>query len=167
MTRLGYWLSSCTAYGLHSPYMFELYTRVLSARLGRDVRRRILPRGGCWGLSRRRYYGLLFKLASYFPVTEAVVHGGDAHAGMVLRAASSQVSVEECGEAGCVLLRCADGQRLLVVHAPHRSGLWCGSDGSLAAPSGYNVAVDLYDVALFIANSDLAPQRFTLRTGAL
>ena len=168
-SRLLYWLKAGTAYGLHSPYMYALYGEVLSVRLRRADRRRVAAAiGGTCRRERQRYGELLFKLANYFDVVEVLLPVSEACMGRVLRAAKPGVSVVVSGEADGVWLKAADGQQLFLVEAPRRLGArWCRADGSLVVPQGYNVSVDLYDTALFIANGDLASQQFVLKTGVL
>lgn len=57
MNRFQYWLHARTRYNLHSPFLFDLYDRVLVARL--EGKRGAVPRRD------RRYRDMVYKLSDY------------------------------------------------------------------------------------------------------
>ena len=58
MNRLQFWLHARTRYNLHSPFLFDLYDRVLLARL--EGKREPVPRRD------RRYRDMVYKMSDFF-----------------------------------------------------------------------------------------------------
>lgn len=58
MNRLQFWLHARTRYSLHSPFLFDLYDRVLLARL--EGKREPVPRRD------RRYRDMVYKMSDFF-----------------------------------------------------------------------------------------------------
>lgn len=60
MNRLTYWFKAKTQYNIHSPFMFDLYNKVLFSRLDPHVVKLFDGEGS------RRFCELLYKLDRYF-----------------------------------------------------------------------------------------------------
>ena len=58
MNRLQFWLHARTRYSLHSPFLFDLYDRVLLARV--EQGREAVPRRD------RRYRDMVYKMSDFF-----------------------------------------------------------------------------------------------------
>ena len=165
MTRVEYWFRAKNQYGLHSPYMFELYCDVLHAVLTRGDRRRLRRAVGRCTCGEWRYYVLLYKLACHFRATDATLQAeGDAvRRCLAMACEGMRVTVADESEGlAWIRLTAADGQRLAVVLKPHGSRAAEREWERMKQLDDYNVSVDLYDTGLLIANKHLSRQAFIL-----
>lgn len=60
MNRLTYWIKAKTQYNIHSPFMFDLYNKVLFSRLDPHVLKSLQ------GDESRRFLEILYKVEHYF-----------------------------------------------------------------------------------------------------
>lgn len=149
MTRLEYWINSQTQYRIHSPFVFEMYRKVLFARLDKELRARMLSlmpdemklhyQQADW--REQKYHEMVYKLKDHYGMQtvcydadEAVLRGGEPEFGT-----------------------------LKVVCRPHRCRArelrWQAQQGN----SKYNVSIDLFDVGLLMRQDKLHNQHFLLR----
>lgn len=154
MNRLAYLLKAETCYHLHSPFMYELYDSVLTARLPQRKALGLPRKGGC-------YYAMLYKMASHFDATEAWIDTDDSMALHCLHLAAPNAVVHR-GTNKEVRLRCGT-LRVALLQSPHRNKqseqLW----QQLCADSSYEVSIDMYDVGIALYRGGLHPQHFMLR----
>jgi len=144
MTRVGYWIKAQTQYGVHSPFVFEMYRKVLFARVDKGAYEAYaaqLPAEVAANRRDRRYVETVYKLQDYYGLRtvcldadEAVLMGGDG----------SLESVK-------------------VVCRPHRCRArelrWMAQQGN----AKYNVSIDLFDVGVLLYNPKLSGQHFVLK----
>lgn len=135
MNRFQYWLRARTRYNLHSPFLFDLYDKVLWARL--DGRPAAVPQ--CCRRD-RRYHEMVYKMTDFFSM-----HVTESTADSTMLAGNGVV------------------KKAIVVRRPHRSSTAERQWHTIADTSDCNIAIDLYDVGLLIQNPRLLPQRFLLR----
>ena len=149
MTRLEYWLKADTQYRVHSPFVFEMYRRVLFATMDRACVQRMRQ-----GLSRehaamladvprrdRRYHETVYKLRDHYGMRVVCYDGDEA--------------VMEGGRDGLETVK--------VVCRPHQNHArelrWMAQQGN----AKYNVAIDMYDVGVLMMHSGQQAQRFLLK----
>lgn len=138
MNRLEYWIKAQTQYRVHSPFVFDMYRKVLFARLPHSIAQRLATEHGdqC-----RRYREMVYKLQDHYhlrtvcyDMDEAVLEGDPNTFGT-----------------------------LKVVSRPHGSRLrelrWQAQCGN----TKYNVSIDLFDVGLLLSHPKLAKQHFLLK----
>ena len=147
MNRIGYWILAQTQYRVHSPFVFDMYRKVLFAELDRATRSAVLAAGqeACGGAAVRRrdrcYHELVYKLRDHYGLRvvcydgdEAVLEGDPASFGS-----------------------------LKVVCRPHRCRArelrWQSQQGN----AKYNVSIDLYDAGILLSHPRLHPQHFLLK----
>lgn len=137
MNRLQYWIKADTQYNVHSPFMFDMYRKVLFARLPQAVAQQLALHHD----RNFKYHQLVYKIKDYYGMHEA---GYTDHEALLV---SDMPGL----------------QRVLVVNKPHgdkeSEARWlaCQSDGQ------WNVSVDLFDVGLLISHPQMHPQHFLLR----
>ncbi len=138
MNRLQYWIKAQTQYRVHSPFVFEMYRKVLFARLPKALAHQVRA---AHGAAHRPYHELVYKLADHYHLRsicytedEAVMAGDPATFGTVKVV---------CRPHGC-------RQREL------RWNAQCNNDK-------YNVSIDLYDVGLLLSHPKLHRQHFLLK----
>lgn len=148
MHRMSYWMRAKTQYGVHSPMVFEMYRKVLFARLSRERRAKVLALAGSLVATRRvprrdrQYHELVFKLKDYYGLTTLFYNADEA--------------LLEGGE-GC------DFGSVKVVRRPHGSELRELRWRSQKQNPKYRVSIDLYDTGLLLDCHRLHPQEFLLR----
>lgn len=137
MNRITYWVKAHTQYSVHSPFVFDMYRKVLFARLPYHLSQKVAQdKGGC-----KKYHEMVYKLKEHYGMDticydedEAVLKGG----------ADSMETVK-------------------VVCRPHscrqREWRWQAQQGN----DKYNVSIDLYDVGLLISHPKLHRQHFLLK----
>ena len=138
MNRLQYWIKAQTQYSVHSPFVFDMYRKVLFAQLPKELLQQVLREHatGC-----RQYHELVYKLTDHYHLQqlcydedEAVLQGDPQTFGTVK-----------------------------VVCLPHGSRLrelrWNAQCGN----SKYNVSIDLFDVGLLMSHPKLHKQHFLLK----
>ena len=142
MTRLEYWIKAQTQYRVHSPFVFEMYRKVLFARVDNKSFATFLAQHPSCPTSDPRdkqYLATVYKMQDYY--------------GLQMLCFDSDEAVME----GNLL------QRVKVVCRPHRSRArelrWTAQQGN----AQYNVGIDLYDVGVLFFNPKMHPQQFVLR----
>lgn len=148
MNRLEYWIRAQTQYRLHSPFLFEMYRKVLFAEVGGEAYRAFaaaLPEGvrqqaAAAAGGRRRYFELVYKLSDHYGLRVLSVDADEA----VLQGPPAFGSLK-------------------AVCQPHRRRArelrWMAQQGN----DKYNVSIDLYDAGLLLSNPKLHPQHFILK----
>ena len=147
MNRLEYWMKAPTQYNVHSPFVFEMYRKVLFAHAkDADVDAFLAQLPPEWAVPQnggrvRRYLEMVYKMQDHYRLRlicldadEAVMEGDD------------------------------DGPRTVkVVFQPHhcraRELRWTAQQGN----AKYNVSIDLYDVGILMFHPKLHKQYFILR----
>lgn len=137
MNRLQYWLNAQTQYKIHSPFVFEMYRKVLFSSLGKEQKKRVAKRS----LSRhdRIFHELVFKMTDYY--------------GLEMVAYEADYAKLEGSKVGTVL----------VVRRPHLSSESESEWERMKKHGQYTISIDLYDAGLLIRNNKLHPQEFILR----
>lgn len=136
MTRLEYWIKADTQYTVHSPFVFDMYRKVLFARLSRQQRQRVRAQYG----SDTSFYQTLYKIADHY-----------------------HMRLGE-GRPDCCILE-GDGElsSVMLVNRPHANlkseAHWDG----LKSNADYQISIDLYDVGLLIRHPKLHRQHFMLK----
>lgn len=143
MNRIEYWIKAQTQYRVHSPFVFDMYRKVLFAPLDTTCQRRmeqLLPHP----IADRRdrpYHEIIFKLCDHYHL---------------------QVVCYDDDEAVLQGDPCTFGT-LKVVCRPHRCHArelrWTAQQGD----TKYNVSIDLYDVGLLLSHPKLHSQHFLLK----
>lgn len=136
MNRLEYWIHADTQYNVHSPFMFDMYRKVLFARLSRSVRKVVASQYG----ERNRFKEMVYKLSDHYRLN--VCH----------------LSVDEALLEGDGLL-----SRVRVVAKPHRDKIREALWEALLNENDYDVSVDLFDVGLLITHPRLHRQHYLLK----
>ena len=136
VNRLTYWITAKTKYNIQSPYLFELYERVIAPRLSDNVlKEQDIERGDV-------YRQLVYKLCDYYKA----------------------VPVElETAMHGSRMLRFLDGSGVCVVESPHRGKCREEMWETECRRKTITLSVDLFDVGLLFANPKLSKQHFVLR----
>lgn len=135
MNRLQYWIKAQTQYGVHSPFVFDMYRKVLFARVGKARRKRL-------GITRdAAYHELVYKLRDHYGL-QVVCYDGDEAVLQGDPAAFGSVKVV-CRPHSCKA----------------RELRWQAQQGN----AKYRVSIDLYDVGLLLDNPRLHPQHFLLK----
>ena len=156
MTRLKYWIVADTQYGVHSPFVFEMYRKVLFASVGKELRARMgegltevqaamvaaAPRRD------REYHELVYKLRDHYGLS-VVCYDED------------EAVLQHTGNGG---RPAADGlDTVKVVCRPHRNHArelrWRAQQGN----EKYNVSIDMFDVGLLLMHCGQCRQHFVLR----
>lgn len=135
MNRLQYWIKAQTQYGVHSPFVFDMYRKVLFARVGKDVRRQLAITHD------HAYHEMVYKLRDHYHLEvlcydddEAVLQGDPATFGTIK-----------------------------VVCRPHRCQAREYRWKAQQENAKYRVSIDLYDVGLLLNSPRLHPQHFLLK----
>lgn len=144
MTRLEYWIKAKTQYNIHSPFIFKLYNDVLFARTCGQLPPASIPSWAAAAPSTqtkdRQYLEMIYKMSDHF----------------ALRCVSSdplQTLLQGDEPMG----------KVLVVNRPHADKSAEARWTQLLADPSFRVSIDLYDVGLLLANTNLHPQHFILR----
>ena len=147
MNRLEYWIKAQTQYRVHSPFVFEMYRKVLFARakdadvtafvgqLPHEWAAALPQRGRC----ARRYLELVYKLQDHY------------HLRLI------------CLDADEAVLEGDEIETVKVVFRPHRC---CARELRWTAQKGnakYNVSIDLFDMGVLMYHPKLHKQHFILR----
>ena len=142
MNRLEYWIKAQTQYRVHSPFVFEMYRKVLFAHVDEEAFWAFaaqLPTGEGADPRDRRYWETVYKMQDYYGLRilcldrdEAVMEGGPL-------------------------------ESVKVVCRPHRYRArelrWMAQQGN----AKYNVSIDMFDVGVLFYNPKLHKQKFILR----
>ena len=144
MTRIEYWIKAQTQYRVHSPFVFEMYRKVLFAHVDADAYKAFadqLPVDLASDRRCRRYIETVYKMQDYY------------HLRMVCF--DSDEAVLEGGSEGL--------EGVKVVCRPHhcraRELRWMAQQGN----AKYHVSIDMFDVGLLLTNPKLHRQRFVLK----
>ena len=144
MTRIEYWIKAQTQYRVHSPFVFEMYRKVLFARVDADAYKAFaaqLPADMLYDRRCRRYIETVYKMQDYY------------HLRMVCF--DSDEAVLEGGREGL--------EGVKVVCRPHhcraRELRWMAQQGN----AKYDVSIDMFDVGLLLTNLKLHRQHFVLK----
>lgn len=142
MDRLSYWIKAQTQYRIHSPFVFEMYRKVLFARMdGRECDAFVAQEASGWEPDRRerKYVETVYKMRDYY------------HLRML------------CFDADEAVLEGDEMVRVKIVCQPHRCHArelrWMAQQGN----TKYNVSIDLYDVGVLFYNPKMRSQHFLLR----
>ena len=142
MDRLSYWIKAQTQYRIHSPFVFEMYRKVLFARMdGRECNAFVAQEASGWEPDRRerKYVETVYKMRDYY------------HLRML------------CFDADEAVLEGDEMARVKIVCRPHRCHArelrWMAQQGN----TKYNVSIDLYDVGVLFYNPKMRSQHFLLR----
>ena len=144
MNRLSYWIMADSQYRIHSPFLFEMYRKVLFAELGRELRHGMEQRYGiepCADRRCRTYHDTVLKLCDHYRLRvlcydedEAVLEGHPENFGTVKVVSRSH-------------------------HCRARELRW----EAQKCNEKYRVSIDLFDVGLLLTNPRLHRQHFLLR----
>ena len=152
MTRLEYWIKADTQYRIHSPFLFEMYRKVLFAEVDNSLRccmTKDLPQETAELIASaerrdRAYHEVVYKLRDHYGLKVVCYDGDEA----VLSPKSEQAFIE--GE-------------MKVVCRPHRCHArelrWMAQQGN----AKYNVSIDMYDVGLLMNCPRMHRQHFVLK----
>ena len=142
MNRLEYWIKAQTQYRVHSPFVFEMYRKVLFSRVDEKAFAAFvaqLPSEQGSDPRDRRYMETVYKMQDYY--------------GLRMLCFDMDEAVME-------------GERLpnvKVVCRPHRYRArelrWLAQQGN----AKYNVSIDLYNVGVLFFNPKMHRQQFVLR----
>ena len=142
MDRLSYWIKAQTQYRIHSPFVFEMYRKVLFARMdGHECDAFVAQEASGWepGRRERKYVETVYKMRDYY------------HLRML------------CFDADEAVLEGDEMVRVKIVCQPHRCHArelrWMAQQGN----TKYNVSIDLYDVGVLFYNPNMRSQHFLLR----
>ena len=144
MTRLEYWIKAQTQYRVHSPFVFELYRKVLFASVDSAAYNAFvaqLPADLTSDRRCRRYIETVYKMQDYYHLRTVCIDSDEA--------------VLEGGREGL--------EGVKVVCRPHhcraRELRWMAQQGN----AKYDVSIDMFDVGLLLTNPKLHRQRFVLK----
>ena len=152
MNRLEYWITADTQYRIHSPFVFEMYRKVLFAEvdssLSRSMAKGLSPEVEemirTAGRREREYHEMVYKLRDHYGLKVVCYDNDEA----VLSPESEHAFIE--GE-------------MKVVCRPHRCRArelrWQAQQGN----AKYNVSIDLYDVGVLMYCPRMRKQRFLLK----
>lgn len=137
MHRIEYWIKSETQYRVHSPFVFEMYSKVLFAKVkGKEIEENgeIRMRRGD-----RRYHEMVYKLERYYGMKRVYYNEDEA------------------------LLENDEVGRIKVICRPHQSDSrelrWKAQQEN----DKYRVSIDIFDVGLLLDNPRLHRQHFLLK----
>ena len=136
MNRLEYWIKADTQYNVHSPFVFDMYRKVLFARLSRRQKQQVRWH---WG-SASPFFQMLYKVMDHYGM-EMVERGGNC------------AVLEGGGEPSMVT----------IVDCPHGSASAEEDWERMKAGTDCQVTIDLYDVGLLIWHPKLHRQHFLLK----
>ena len=160
MTRLEYWITADTQYRIHSPFVFEMYRKVLFAEVDKSLRDRMavgVPEEAVAAMqtARRReraYHEIVYKLRDHYGLKVVCYDSDEA----VLCPESGQANNPETRQPFI------EGE-MKVVCRPHRCRArelrWQAQQGN----TKYNVSIDLYDVGVLMYCPRMRKQRFLLK----
>lgn len=135
MHRIGYWMKAQTQYGVHSPFVFDMYRKVLFAR----TQGRRKEDDGEGSRRDRRYHEMVYRLQRHYGLATVFYNEDEA-----------LLENEEIG-------------RIKVVRRPHSSDIrelrWKAQQQN----TKYRVSIDIYDVGLLLDNPKLHRQHFLLK----
>ncbi|MBO4307405.1 MAG: hypothetical protein J5848_03745 [Bacteroidales bacterium] len=138
MNRLQYYILADTQYNIQSPFLYDLYTNVVKARLGRDILKR--EQFSRHDLSAQ----MLYKLSDHYHAT-------------IVTSPPALLKNTHC------VLTMPDGSFIAIVNRPHRSKaseqLW----NSLFKEHEITLSVDFFDIGLLFTSVKLSKQHFVLR----
>jgi len=133
VNRLQYWIKAQTQYRVHSPFVFDMYRKVLFAR----VKGTPIPQGQS---ASRRYHEIVYKVQDHY--------------GLQVSCYDEDEAVLTCGDETRFAIK--------VVNHPHhckaRELRWMSQQQN----EKYHISIDLYDVGLLVTNPKLRRQHFTL-----
>lgn len=142
MNRVEYWIKAQTQYRVHSPFVFEMYRKVLFSRVDEKAFAAFvaqLPAEQTADPRDRRYLETVYKMQDYYGLRMLCFDGDEA--------------VMEGGSL----------ERVKVVCRPHRYRArelrWMAQQGN----TKYNVSIDMYDVGVLFFNPKMHRQKFILR----
>lgn len=144
MNRVEYWIKAQTQYRIHSPFVFEMYRKVLFANVGDGAYEAYvsgLPAELRNDRTARRYVETVYKIQDYYHMRTLCMDADEA------------VLAAGCGGMEGVKVVC---------HPHHRRARelrWMAQQ----ANAKYNVSIDMYDVGVLITNPRLHRQQFVLR----
>ena len=135
MNRLEFLLLAKTQYNIQSPFLFRLYSDVISPRLSRQQLRSLSIK------SSDRYSQLRFKLCDHLhlsPAPNTSIHGAE-------------------------LFLMSDGSSVGLIQSPHRSSSSESEWKSIVRSPDVTLTVDLFYAGLFFTSAKLSKQHFLLR----
>lgn len=136
MNRLEYWIKADTQYDVHSPFVFDMYRKVLFARLSRRQKRQARERFGCAS----PFFQILYKMVDHYRMEQ-----GER-------------------QLDCVVLEGrGDLSKVVLVDRPHATPGAEEHWARLKAETDCQVSIDLYDVGLLIWHPKLHRQHFLLK----
>lgn len=144
MNRLTYWIMADSQYRIHSPFLFEMYRKVLFAELDREMRHGLEQQCGiepCADRRCRAYHDIVLKLCDHYRLRVLCYDEDEA----VLEGPSESF--------GTVKVVCRPH------HCRARELRWEAQKRN----EKYHVSIDLFDVGLLLTNPRLHPQHFILR----
>jgi len=149
MTRLKYWIVADTQYGVHSPFVFEMYRKVLFASVPKALSDRMregltAEQAAMVAMASRRervYHELVYKLRDHYGLTLVCYDEDEA----VLKGTTEGL------------------ETVKVVCRPHRCRArelrWNAQQGN----AKYNVSIDMYDVGVLMYRTGMQRQHFLLK----
>lgn len=137
MNRLAFLLHAKNQYNIQSPFLYDLYTHVIDARLDRK-------RLAILGIDRSDRYGQLrYKLSNHY------------RARLVPKPESLQGADE--------VMQLPDGSLAALVRRPHRNSECERKWQVLFKDRAVTLSVDLYDMGILFTSKKLSKQHFLLR----
>ena len=160
MTRLEYWIMADTQYRIHSPFVFDMYRKVLFAEVDKSLRDRMaegMPEEAVAamqtaGRRERAYHEIVYKLRDHYGLKVMCYDGDEA----VLCPESGQASNPETGQP----LIEGEMKEVCRPHKCHARELRWQAQQSNAK---YNVSIDMYDVGLLMNCPRMHRQHFVLK----
>ena len=138
MNRLQYYILADTQYNIQSPFLFDLYTNVVKARLGHDILKREQ-------ISRHDVPAQMqYKLSDHYRATIVTSPPSllkDTHSVLVM----------------------PDGSFIAIVIKPHRNKASEQSWNALFKEHEITLSVDFFDIGLLFTSVKLSKQHFILR----
>lgn len=151
MNRLQFFLHAKTEYNLHSPFVFDLYRKVLFAQLDKDTLTML-------GLHRSdRYHQLIYKLVNHLQPATLYVPTIDAVTERIASTANSHVRVSDCLE------DFNSHPELAVCPSPHHDTEKERHWQHLTQLHDATTAIDLYYAGVVLFDKRLSRQTFLLR----
>lgn len=134
MKWIQHWLRARNQYSIQSPFVFELYTRVITPRLDRATLRQL-------NISRRDYYSQLrYKLVDYYRLSLI----SNPH--------------EEYAEQWAM----PDGSRILMIRAPHKDAESEKTWSQYCDADSITLSIDLFVAGLLFTSPKLSKQHMLL-----